>query len=282
MTRRRAPGRRERGIALLAVLWVVALLSVMALDVLAAARREAGVAADGAIRARLDAAADAGIALGIHALLQAAAEPGARGTAARFRPGAPPLEESVAGVSLSIAITDESGRIDLNLAEPPLLIRLFEALDLPRPRAEALAAAIQDWSDQDDVPGARGGAEAPAYRAAGLPVPPRNGAFRSVDELRHVLGMTPELFARVAPAVTVHGQREMPDRETAAPLVLRALGAGGRAALPARRPEEATALAGRAFRIEVEARLPDGVRRRGAVVRLTGDRSDPYWVHEYR
>lgn len=287
----------ERGLALLAVLWVVALLSVMALDVLASARREGAVADDLAIRARLEAAADAGLALGIHALLRAEAESGSRGAAAlaRFRPGAPPLEEAFAGVRLEIAISDDSGRIDLNQAPPALLSRLFEALDVPRPRAEALVAAIGDWRDQDDVPRPRGGAEAAEYRAARLAVPPRNGPFLSVEELRHLRGMTPELFAAAAPALTVHAQRQAPDPAAAGPLVLRALGpaptAGG-AAPPRRgaaapdRPRDgappASALAGRAFRITIEASAAEGRRRREAVVRITGDPRDPWWVHEYR
>lgn len=287
------PRRGERGLALLAVLWVVALLSVMALDVLAAARREGATAGDMAARARLDAAADAGLALAIHALLLAEAETGARaGSVARYRPGATPMEQEFEGVRLSIAIVDAAGRIDLNQAPPALLARLFEQAAVPRPQAEALAAMIVDWRDEDEVPNGRGGAEREQYRAAGRPVPPRNGLFLSVNEARHLLGMTPDLFERVAPMLTVHGQREAPDPETAGPEVIRALGPTARPT--PRRPEAPeprggrrgqvplSPLAGRAFGITVDAQAPEGRRRRDAVVRLTGDPRDPYWVQEYR
>jgi general secretion pathway protein K len=278
--------RGERGLALLAVLWVVALLSVMALDVLAAARRESATAEDLAARARLDAAADAGLTLGIHALLQVAAEPGPRRGEAPFRPGSPPIEERFAGVRLSITIEDESGKIDLNQSESRLIAALFEALGVPRPRADELAGAIQDWRDQNDVPERIGGAEWPQYRAAGRAIPPRNGNFMTVEELVHVLGMTPELHALAAPSLTVHGQSQAPDRETASALVLRVMGAGGRAAPATRRAGAGGAalspLAGRAYRIEVEATAAEARRRRSAIVRVTGDARDPYWIQEYR
>lgn len=292
-----APGRairhrgRERGIALLAVVWVVALLAVMALDVLAAARREAGLASDHALRARLDAAAEAGIALAVHGLLAEAASPGPGQARRRGPRPVEPMEFE--GIALAIAVEDEAGKIDLNQAPPRVLRGLFEALGLPAPRAAALAEAILDWRDTDEVPRPGGGAEAPQYRAALSPVPPRDGAFRSVEELVHVQGMTPDLLALAAPWLTVHAQREAVDRAVAGPVAMQAAGA-------AQAPEPPPALRrggggggaataedgmeGRAFRIRVEARSAEGEARRvrEAIVRLTGDRREPYWIHAFR
>jgi general secretion pathway protein K len=281
------------------VIWVVALLSVMALDVLAAARREDSAAQDLALRARLDAAADAGLVLAIGSLL--AADAGAargRAAGAAFRPGAPALEEGFEGVRLSIAIEDEAGKVDLNRATRRVLQQLFEALGEPAARAEALAAAIEDWRDDDEEPAGPLGAEAPAYRRARQALLPRDGHFQSVDEVRHVLGMSAELFARAAPHLTVHGQREAPDPAVVGPLVQRAVGGTAARAAPAQpaRPARPTRtrggepvagpplspLTGRAFRVQVEAAVAGGLRRRAAVVRLTGNPREPYWVQEYR
>jgi general secretion pathway protein K len=281
----------QRGLALIAVLWVVSLLSVMALDVLAAARREGETAQDLATRARLEAAADAGLALAIHALVRADADSArSRDAASRFKAGAPPIDESFEGVRLTIGIEDESGKIDVNRAPARLLAQFFEALREPRPRAEALAAAIEDWRDDDEEPSGRGGAEATEYRRARRAVMPRDAFFQSLDELRHVIGMSPELFERAAPSLTVHSHRPAPDPEVAGPLVLQVVGPGRSGApQPARQRlrEAATGprlspLAGRAFRIQIEASEADGLRRRSAVVRLTGNPHDPYWVQEYR
>ncbi len=272
------PASRQRGIALIAVIWVVALLAVMALDVLAAARREGASAYDLAERARLDAAADAGIALAIRALLVAgsAVAPPRGGVAA-----AAAQDLDFAGTRLRVAVEDEAGKIDLNRAPQAVLRALFEALGEPPARAGSLANAIIDWRDQDQVPRPGGGAEAPEYRAAGRGFPPRDGDFQAVEELSLVLGMTPALMAAAAPALTVHSQRDQPDRTVAVPLALRAA-AGPAAVAPPAAAARAGDLSGRAFRIRSVAETEAGMRVREAVVRLTGVPHDPYWVQEYR
>jgi general secretion pathway protein K len=273
-----AAGRGQRGIALIAVIWVVALLAAMALDVLAIARQADRTAGDFAARAELDAAADAGLAMAIHELLGAAGG----GGRPRGHPEAPPRQASFAGTRLTIRIEDEAGKIDLNEARPALLRALFLALEVPATQADRLAAAIVDWRDVDDFP-QPGGAEGADYLRAGQRVPPRDGEFQSVEELGEVLGMTPELLARAAPALTVHGRRAEPDRAMAPALVLRALTiAGGPAPrMPALDPRRAEA-EGRAYRVVVLAERADARRLRSAVVRVTGDPADPYWLHSYR
>jgi len=255
------PPRRERGFAIVAVVWSVALLSVMALDVLAAARREAGTAEASLGRAQLDAAADAGVALTLHALL----------AGERARPDTLMFD----GIALSVVVEEESGKLDLNASSPRLLRQLFEALDVPSARAEALVAAIEDWRDQDEIPRPRGGAEAPEYRRAGRGVPPRNGVFHAVEELAEVQGFAPELVARAAPALTVYTRAPQPDRARAGPLVLQALGGpAGRPALELR-PETA---AGRVVTIRVLAQRGGGRLERVAVARLTGNPREPVFL----
>lgn len=255
--------RGERGFAIVAVVWAVALLSVMALDVLAAARREAGNAETSIGRAQLEAAADAGVALATHALLSGARE-------------IPDVLE-FDGTALSIAVEDETGKIDLNAANPRLLRQLFEALEVPSGRAEALVAALEDWRDQDRIARPRGGAEFDDYRRAGRLAPPRDGVLHSVEELVEVVGFTPELVSRAAPALTVYTRAAQPDRARAGPLVLASLG-GGPAGTPALelRPPPAT---GRVVSIRVVARRGVGARlERVAVVRLTGNPREPVYV----
>jgi type II secretory pathway component PulK len=70
--------------------------------------------------------------------------------------------------------------------------------------AERLAAAILDWRDDDDLPRING-AERDEYIAAGAAVLPGNRPFNDVDEVRHVLGMTPELFEAMRPYITTIG-----------------------------------------------------------------------------
>lgn len=256
--------RRDGGFALVAVIWAIALLCVMALDVLAAARRQSGTAASLRERARLAAAADAGVALGVLALLGGT-------TAAQT--------EIFEGVQLAIGIEDETGKIDLNAASPTILRGLFESVGLPQAQAEALSLAVQDWRDTDEVVRPGGGAEARDYRLARSGVPPRDGAFQSVDEIAHVRGITPELAARLAPMLTVHSRQPQVDRRVASAATLAALGGGGPVAFG---PAPGFGAALRVYTVRVEARTGDGRLERAAVVRLTGNPRDPYWIQQYR
>ncbi|MDW8478928.1 MAG: type II secretion system protein GspK [Xanthomonadales bacterium] len=121
------------------------------------------------------------------------------------------------GIRLEIALTDESGKIDLNTADEVVLKSLFARTGgLPEDEAAALADAVLDWRDEDDLVRANG-AERDDYRAAGLPYRPSNRAFATEEELLQVLGMSYELFRRIEPALTVHSGMGQPN-PAAAPL----------------------------------------------------------------
>jgi general secretion pathway protein K len=68
--------------------------------------------------------------------------------------------------------------------------------------AAALAAAIVDWRDEDDL-SLLNGAEDRDYRDAGRTLGAKDAPFVAVEELMQVLGMTPEIYARLAPEVSV-------------------------------------------------------------------------------
>jgi general secretion pathway protein K len=124
-------------------------------------------------------------------------------------------------------------------------------------------------------------AAAPGYR-------PRHGPFHSVDELRLVAGITPEIYARVAHALTVYSGRPDVDPQFATKDVLalssaeaaqQTTDAGGQQ--PGTLPM-ATPLAGRAFTITVEIALQGIKFARVAVVELTGEPVSPYFVRDWR
>jgi general secretion pathway protein K len=122
------------------------------------------------------------------------------------------------GGTAAIRIESEAGKIGLNAAPPELLRALFLRLGLGDRQAGSLAAAILDWRS----PGQRArirGAKEPEYRAAGRTWAPPLSAFRSLDELGLVLGMTPKLLARARPNLSLHAGRE-PDLRVADPQVV--------------------------------------------------------------
>ena len=82
--------------------------------------------------------------------------------------------------------------------------------------------AIADFRDKDDLERLNG-AEDSAYSAAGRDYGPKNARFETVDELRRVLGVTPDIYRPLAPLVTVHSGRRGINPVTAPHALLLAL-----------------------------------------------------------
>jgi general secretion pathway protein K len=279
--------------ALISVLWGIALLSIVAASFLSTGNVSYRLAHHATEIARADALIDAAVNRAALALLDPRPEQ-------RWRRDGTVQTLSFGEATVRMAIQDELGRIDLNNAEGALLIALLHSAGLETQAAGELVDKILDWRDAN--PGKRlNGAKEQDYRIAGLSQRPRNGPFQSVDELQLVMGMTGELYRRIAPALTVYSGRPLLDPQVAPPQALLALptmDAAKVAALIAARDDSASAatggvpgsplaslpLIGRAFTVHVEFQRP-GPRREEAdlsasdvVIRLVDDPVRPYWV----
>src|SRR5690606_17382079 len=109
------------------------------------------------------------------------------------------------GRPVELRIVAETGKVDLNLAERPLLESLLRALAVEPARTSQLAGAIVDWRDRDDLLQPAGGAESGDYAAAGMPYGAKNAPFESIGELQRLQGMDASLYTRLMPLVTVFG-----------------------------------------------------------------------------
>jgi general secretion pathway protein K len=194
---------RERGVALVIVIWTLALLAILAGSFSGASRTHARLAFNIVERTRAEALADAAVERAIAGILIPAEAGG-------LRVDQTPYAWVFEGGEVVFSIADEGGKIDLNAAEVELLADLFTALGLSVRESVALAAAIADYADDDDEE-RPGGAEAAAYRRARLSYGPKNAPFERIDELSRVLGMTPELFSRVRPLITTYTGMAQPD-----------------------------------------------------------------------
>jgi len=286
----------DRGIILIAVLWIVLLLSVIALGFVRTTRTEVRIAANVVENARAKAMAEAGInAAIIHLLADSDEEP--------WIPDGRRYALPFGRDRVEISLYDETGKIDLNKGSPAHLAALFRVAGVADQESEELVSAILDWRDADSLRRI-GGAEAADYRRAGLSYGPKNAEFDDVTELLQVLGMTPELFARVQPGLTVYSGRAVINWKEAPEIVLRAI--------YERSPDKvATILDERATRDPTEfrgtypdiARIGRFVRRarrgtytirayvetekgsafiRDAVVKLTGDADRPVIIQGWR
>ncbi|MBJ7576009.1 type II secretion system protein GspK [Luteimonas sp. MC1828] len=208
---------RQRGVALVLVMWLVALLAALVGAYATTARIEymQGRVLHGAVVA--ESAARAGLEYALVRLQDQ--EPRrawqADGRSYRWRYG---------GADVELRILDESAKIDLNAADVMLLAGLFRTLGVEPSQADAVAAAIVDWRDSDSLTQASGGAEDGQYAAAGLPYGAKDAPFDTIAEVEQVLGMTPALYALAAPHLTVFSGLEKPDERFASAEVLGALG----------------------------------------------------------
>ena len=189
----------QTGVALLIVLWVLVLLTIVSSTLALLARSEnleARTLFDGS-HARMGALA--GFQRAVYEMRNPDLE-------TKWIPDGRTYQFPLDDITVTVSLTDETGKLDMNSATPELMIRLFMGHGLDQAQAEQLADAIQDWRDPDDAVRPLG-AEADAYESAGFSWVPPNGPFGTVEELQQVIGMTYELYERIEPGITVFSGR---------------------------------------------------------------------------
>ncbi len=207
---------KQAGVALVIVLWIVTLLSVIAVSFMHTMRTEVNVVANSLARVKAETLADAALQRAIYELSKP------QNTEGRWNADGSSREWVYRDINVTITMQDETGRIDINRANEQLLRGLLLSQGATEEEALKLVDAIADWRDADSQKRLRG-AEAPDYTAAGLNVGPANAFFQSVEELKLVLGMTPELYTRLAPLITVHSGVTGFNEQIASRDVLRAI-----------------------------------------------------------
>ena len=205
MTRRLA--RARSGFALLAVLWVMVGIAALSLaarvstrDALAASRNRLAATAGrwqaegcaerarSTVDAALGHAGDDGVVAGAWSALD---------SLVAVRPLGPECDVDLVPTGVAL---------DVNQADAETLRRLLRALRAGT-SSSAIADAILDWRDRDQVPRSEG-AESDWYRHRHL-FQPRDGPFASVHELRRVRGVAdvPALAAALEASLTVEPGR---------------------------------------------------------------------------
>jgi general secretion pathway protein K len=139
--------------------------------------------------------------------------------------------------SVHVSVSDETGRININKAPPPVLSALLQHVGVED--ADAVATSIAAWREQDE------GKASPANANPGSPAPQHSAqapsspgveagdddrkepksyspSFTDVRQLSQVPGVTDRVFSAIAPYITVFGEAKV-NITTAAPNVLAAL-----------------------------------------------------------
>lgn len=206
---------RNRGIALISVLWVVALLAVVAGGMSAGMQNETRLARNLIASAQARHAAEGGVHAAIGALVNSTGP-------STWRADRSLHELALGDAVVRIAVSDESGKIDLNAAQDRLLDGLLKTVGVADWERPNIVDAILDWRDADSVTHLNG-AEDSDYRAAEKRYGSKDSRFESVEELQLVLGLSPELYRKIKPALTVYSGRAGVNPAAASRLVLLAI-----------------------------------------------------------
>lgn len=194
--------RAQRGIALLVVLWACTLLAILVGGFASIARVEALQTRFTLGQQRARYAAEAGITRAIvlvEALHRQAfvAYTGGTSPASVVIPGdGKSLAFDFDRIHVAVGMLDETGKVDINLAEPLALRALFVAAGCPEARADALVPQVLEWR--------------------------KHKPFAAIEELQALPGMDPALYSVLEPAITIWG-RPAPEPEFAPVLAMAAV-----------------------------------------------------------
>ena len=226
------PGRglcRQRGVALLLVLWVLAVLSTLLAALAATVQLQHRQARWQADYTQALFAAQAGLGLAVMALQ-------ARDPRARWVADGQPHATHFGATELAVSVRSERGKLDLNAAPVGDLRRLLLACGASPAISQTVAQALQRQRNGDTP-------------------------LRTLEEFRELDGVSLALYRQVAPLLTVWSGQAQPDPALAPAALAKALG------LPVAHPAAASLpQSGPIFTIDSDARLPSGGR---AALRVT-------------
>ena len=200
------------GFIIVAVLWILAALAVLA-SVYAEYAANTAMAAR-VYDSRLETEALIAAALELTAYRLIGFEDASRPTSGAF-------DFQLGRSHVGVAFRSEGARIDLNLAPKALLSGLCVVLGAKHEDADSYADRIVAWRTKP--PPGNQDLEAEAYKSAGLNYGPRQAPFQNAAELRLVRGLPAALVDNALAFVTVFNGRAEIDVNVAAREVVAAL-----------------------------------------------------------
>ena len=196
---------RQRGFALLIVLWTMGLLALLVAQFTTTGRGEVQMAANLRANAVTQAAADGAVHEAILRLLQG-----------KWAPDGRPRVIRVGTAEVEIRIKDDGWKVNPNDAKLPALQALLAHLGVEAAKGTTLAQAMIDWHSAGAAPRPPG-PRPTRNRGAGATPPAGNRLFDSLDEIGLVVGMTPELLARMKPFLSIYVEGDVFEADDSAP-----------------------------------------------------------------
>ncbi|MEW8505134.1 MAG: hypothetical protein AB2598_00390 [Candidatus Thiodiazotropha sp.] len=288
MTRASRSIPSQHGFALVLVLWLVALLTIVAASFATHSKVESRLTMNAidALRSRL--LAESGVNRAIIELMVSNPEQ-------RWDSDGQVHQLDTEHGGLTISIRNSAGLLDLNKAARDQLVRLFALISDDVHEQEALADRLGDWRDSDDLRRLNG-AEDGDYRSAGYPHDTAGRDLASIDELAYVMGFDGAEVGRLRPYVTLYSDTEIVDYRYA-PEVLKSLLKGEQQTpdvlsgvldhldsdlADLELPESDGEASASVYRVAVEATTKEGARTRLLVdVDLRSKHDSPYSIRSW-
>jgi general secretion pathway protein K len=282
----------EQGVVIVAVLWILMALSVLAVtySIYLSSSAQALAANDTALQA--EALVSASLELTAYRLVLAGD---------KERPPRGAFHFKMDDADVSVTFTSEAARIDLNFAPKELLAGLFAGLGANKAAASEDADRIVGWRTRP-VPEAPNDEDA-LYHAAGLDYSPRQALFAHSSELALVVGLPPALVDRALQFVTVFNGTSGINASIAAPEIIEALpshdgsqlqpndtpapdplandtpvGGDLSSSAAAAAPTDATTAKSTCYRVSAVINFQNGRHTASEVVIALGDKTEPYRV----
>jgi len=196
--------RDSRGVALLMVLWIIAILSVVVLEFSFAMRTEVRITQNYQQQLQLYAAAQGSVQRAIAELIfkhdpriqqlrKSAKEEEIPPENKDWVTDGREYRVSFEGVEAGVRVVGEAGKVNINRVSDGALRKIMTALGLEGEARDIVVDSILDWRDPDDFIRVNG-AENEYYQSLKEPYDCKNGSFDSVEELLLVRGVTPEMY----------------------------------------------------------------------------------------
>jgi general secretion pathway protein K len=192
------PPKRENGFALVLVLWLVALLSIVAASFSTHSKVETRLAGNAVKALQSKLLAESGVNGAVLELMVS-------DSAQRWHTDGQNYPVETDQGRINISIRNSSGLLDLNKSSHAQLARLFGLLTDDVQDREALADRLADWRDNDDLRRLKG-AEDVDYRAADEPFTTPGRDLVSMDELAYVMGFDAATVELLRPYVTLYSE----------------------------------------------------------------------------
>jgi len=261
----------DQGIALISVLWALMVLSILVMSVMTVAKVQSHYADNIGRKSKAVAIADAGIYLAVQRL-------SAPGAARRLPEKISSFTVQFVDKEINMTIIPETGKIDLNTSHEMLIGAVLAYNGMDENSANAIAEKLRILRDAS-------------------PEKP----FKVISDIRQFEGIDRQIYQCIEPYLTVYSNRlgvnyaaAFNDMETLIKwadkirfggqnwLEISGAATGSLVSGTQSVLQQTGSHAGKAFTIRAEVAVSDDVKiQRRAVIRITGNRREPFWVYRW-